>query len=395
MTRAPGPSTQPPSGSGRAELLDEAGSLAQIEPEWRALAEASGNAFVTPDWFHAWLAHYGEEAEPAVAAVRDGAGALTGVLPLVRLTAGRPRSLRFGGWNLGDHFHPVAAAGQEAAVAGAAASVLPLGSGESSALVLDNVDSESGWWQALEDGGPRNLSTYRVKDAVLPYAELPEGGWDAFLASKSRNFRRDLKRKLSRLEDAHELGFRRTETPAELAADLETLFKLHDLRWADSGGSTAAGDRTRAVLSDFAAAALERGWLRLWTLSLDGQPAAAAMLWRLGDRLAYYYTGFDPVLTREGVGFVVIAHALRAGIEEGASQFDMLLGDEDWKGRFSTGERRVSTVVLVSANSPARFLVSGETHLRRLAGRLPPRLERGVRSAGRAAAGLLPTVRRR
>src|SRR3712207_8266564 len=51
-----------------------------------------------------------------------------------------------------------------------------------------------------------------------------------------------------------------------------TLFRsrLHEARWAGRGGSGSLNARTRRFHEQFAALALERGWLRLWTLELDG-----------------------------------------------------------------------------------------------------------------------------
>ena len=66
----------------RTELLTEIGEVTALSAEWRPLAERRGNAFVTPEWFLAWLRHLGHGWEPHVAVVRTPRGTLRGLLPL-------------------------------------------------------------------------------------------------------------------------------------------------------------------------------------------------------------------------------------------------------------------------------------------------------------------------
>ena len=376
-----------------ADLIEDVEALAGIEDEWKHLAEIRGNAFVTPEWFTTWLSHHGDRADPAVVVARRDDGSLLGVMPFVRSHGERPRRIRFAGASLGDHFHPAAAAIDERAVAQATARALPPNRGYN-ALVLDNVDTGTAWSQELTEQSERRLVTRTVKGSVLPYTDLPRS-WEAFLETRSSNFRRDLRRRLRRLESSHTVGIRRTATDAELSTDLETVFRLHDLRWAERGGSSTSGPRTRAFLSAFAARALERGWLRLWTLTLDREPAAAYLQWRLGSRVAGYLTGFDPKFEREGVGFALTAHTIQAAIEEGADQFDMLLGDARWKARFSTGQREVSTLVVVPARHPVRLVVTAEVAMRRVVDGIPPAGQAVARSLASPIRRFLPTARRR
>jgi CelD/BcsL family acetyltransferase involved in cellulose biosynthesis len=106
-----------------AELAD-LGRLGPLEDEWRKLAEARGNAFLTPEWVGAWARHYGEEQTPFVPVLRGGDGALRGLLPLALPRSGHPRVCRIAGANLGDRFHPVCQASDEAEVAAAAGEAL-------------------------------------------------------------------------------------------------------------------------------------------------------------------------------------------------------------------------------------------------------------------------------
>ena len=374
----------------------DASALRGLEGEWRALAESRGNAFLTPEWFFSWHRHYGDRAEPAVTALRDRDGRLSGVLPLTISTSGRPRAVQFAASGLGDHFHPASPPALESMVASAAGRALFGHPRRWSTIVLENVDVGSGWWRALTDSSPVRLSSGSHARSVLPYARIAGCSWDEYLAARSRGFRSQLRRKMRALEDDHDVAFRRTDRAADVASDLSTLFRLHDARWAARPGvSSLSGDRPRAFHSDFAAAAFERGWLRLWFLNVDGVPVAAWYGWRIGERCAYYQAGLDPAFASYSVGFLLMAQAIKAAIEEGAGEFDMLLGDEAFKSRFADHRREVRTIVITRARHPARLLAASERALRHTARRMPERLRGPARRAARRFTRRLPGARRR
>ena len=112
---------------------------------------------------------------------------------------------------------------------------------------------------------------------------------------------------------------------------MRMYFHLHDKRFADRGGSSLSAERTRSFHREFAAAALEQGWLRLWFLELDGLPAAAWYGWRLGERYSYYNSGFDPAFAALSPGLVLISAVIESAFQEGAAEFDFLLGGESYK----------------------------------------------------------------
>src|SRR4051794_18097305 len=368
-------------GTDRIQLVTDLGEVKALADEWRQLAERRGNAFVTPEWFLAWLRRLGRDWEPCVAVVRAPDGALRGVLPLVGSGRNGPRALRF---PLGDRFHPVADAGDEEAVASAAAVALAEDPGVRS-ILLENVDADAGWWHALAEASPAPLAIVERGESVLPFVDLAGLSWDEFLAGRSRQLRSQLGRKLRSLRKEHDVLFRRTRRPDELAADLESLFRLHDARWAERPGSSAFSDSAiRSFHLDFAAAALERGWLRLAVMEVDGVPIAALYGWLIGGRRSYYQAGFDPAWSRRSPGFLLLAETVREAIEEGASEYDMLLGEEAFKRRFATSARAVRTVLLVPRGRPAHIRAAAGVGLRGAWRSLPSRPRASIkRLAGR------------
>jgi CelD/BcsL family acetyltransferase involved in cellulose biosynthesis len=170
---------------------------------------------------------------------------------------------------------------------------------------------------------------------------------------------------------------------------METFFDLHDRRFSGRGGSSLASDVARAFHADFAAAALERGWLRLWFLEFDGRPIASLYGWRVGDRYAYFNSGFDPGVARLRPGLVLLAGVIRSALEEGAAEFDLLLGDEAYKSRFAERARTVSDVTLARDLPHAASLVVGAEYGLRRVGRTIPASARRRLGLTRLARGSL------
>jgi CelD/BcsL family acetyltransferase involved in cellulose biosynthesis len=87
--------------------------------------------------------------------------------------------------------------------------------------------------------------------------------------------------------------------------------------------------------------------LRLWILELDGRPAAAWHGFRVGSVTDYYQAGRDPTYERLSVGFVLLAHTIRAAIEEGVAEYRLGRGAEPFKYRLTDADPGLQSVALV------------------------------------------------
>lgn len=298
--------------------------------ERRRLAEATSNVFATPEFHETWWRHFGGGRELRLTGVVADDGRLAGVLPLYLW---RPGVTRFIGHGGGDELGPLALDGDRAAVARAAARIAtPL-------VVCEHLRPE--WSDALgasvvlDEGSP-----------VLPVAA--HAGWDAYLATRSSNFRQQVRSRTRKLEQAHEVRYRLADERT-LADDLDTLFRLHRARWQRP---STFGAR-EAFHRDFARVALARGWARLVVLEVDERPAAAWYGFRFGEVDSYYQSGRDPEFERESVGLVLLAHTIRAAFEDGRREYRFLRGDEPYKGRFTDDDSYVVSSVAGSLAAPA------------------------------------------
>ena len=331
-------------------------SLDALRDPWERLAERSGNVFATWDWADAWWRAFGSGGELVVGECVTASGEAVAILPLHRVRYG----LRFVGNGPADELGPVCAPEDAPVAASALREPLerrPLGA---RMLLAERLRGDISWDGAL---GGRTLQ--RESSPALPFHGR---SWEEFLASRSRNFREQVGRRERKLAREHEIAFRLTEYPDRLEADFETLGRLHGARWG--GRSEAFGAQLASFHLDFARRALERGWLRLWTLEVDGSPAAAWYGLRFAGADSYYNGGRDPAWDSYAVGFVLLSHTVRDAFNSGMTEYRFLRGDEPYKDRFAEADAGVETR-LVGTGALGR-LAAGATA--RAAPRLPWRL---------------------
>jgi CelD/BcsL family acetyltransferase involved in cellulose biosynthesis len=310
--------------------LERLTSFDAVHVEWSALAGECGNIFSTPEWASTWWRHKGGEHAPLVFVCRTN-GTLEAVLPLY-LWASRPvRVARFIGHGPADQLGLVAPRSRRAVLAGALRSVCDVA--DIDLLVAELVSGAEAWSNEL--GPPLAVDS-------SPTISL-ERGWDEYLATRSANLRQQIRRRERKLSRDHRLRFRLAASAACLQDDLDLLFSLHAARW---NRGKSAFLRWEGFHREFAAVALERGWLRLWFLDLDDKPVAVWYGFRFAGVESYYQAGRDPERSDESVGFVLLAHTIREAARDGMREYRLLRGAEAFKRRFADADPGLETFAI-------------------------------------------------
>ncbi len=337
--------------------------LDAVRPEWDRLALRAGNVFGTWEWADAWHRHLAVGAALRIVVAREPDGTPLGLLPLYIVRRRPLKVIRIVGAGPADELGVLSAPKARDAAARAVADQVRLLIGPSGLFLGERIWAE----QAL--AAPLGAEVvHRNSSSVLALS----GSFEDFLASRSRNFRSQVHRYERGLMRDHRLAFRLTVEPETLQRDMQTLISLHEARWSGGGSTAFAGTHGRFHL-DFSRAALDRGWLRLWTMELDGRPVAAWYGLRYGDIETYYQAGRDPALDRLHVGFVLLCHTIRCAFEDGLREYRFGRGDESYKSRFAERDPGLDTLTI--ASGPGGHLATGA--LRRVL-KLRPRTRRAL-----------------
>lgn len=329
---------QPQSGRHDATLWVERLPVgAQELPQaWRALQSegAVGSPFLTWEWFSA-LADTPELSRSCAVLVTRREDEVVGLFPIELVAGpGRLRSVGCAGWRplAPDHLDVVARPEDREAVARAIVRRL------TEAVRWDLADFDG----LVPDGAlARSLAAILRPPRFLP--RPPEAVPVPFVcldgddvAEVRENVRRQVKRGVRAAERSGG-GSSVVSGPDRLVELLEELMRLHNRRFGDASAvfATPALRRFHALAARRLA---EAGMARMYRLVADGVDAGLlyVLLWE--NRAFYYQSGMVPE-AGHGPGRTVLGQAILSTAGEGFREFDLLRGDEPYKGRFATGTR--------------------------------------------------------
>jgi CelD/BcsL family acetyltransferase involved in cellulose biosynthesis len=374
-----------PSASARAllrvETIQDPQAFAALRDDWNGLlrTSASDTVFLTWEWLHTWWQHQAGDARLSIQLIRRGAELLA-IAPLVsrgRGALGVPRLSFLGTGRVGsDYLDLIVKAGAEdEATSRLSAHLLRLGARLDLAQLRIASSAAGRLARELRVSGcqVRVSGTHRC-----PYIDLGGGSFDAYLKSLGSEHRYNFQRKLRKLEAQPGFAFERVTSERRRRELLPVLFELHRQRWSERGGSDGlAGPGIQPFHEEWTRLALAQGWLRLFVLWLGGAPAAAFYGFRYGRVFSFYQSGFDERFAKHSVGLVSMGLAIRSAIEEGASEFDLLHGEEEYKSHWAKESRCLGRIVSFPKGPLGRLSWAGDAGfdcVRKLARKLPPRV---------------------
>lgn len=327
---------EPPGALGVEEVTTREG-LEALRPEWSALWERAPAAtpFQSPEWLLPWWRHFGGEGLWTLALRREGR--LVGLAPFFVHTDPEhgARQVTLVGNGPTDHLdlllHP------EIEREGGAAVLAHLAERRDAWDICDFRDLPAGS-ALLRAPLPAQVSGDEEEEEPCPTLVLPdsEERFPQLVPGKllgTLRYRRRRAEKLGevRFEEATE------ETVQEIFA---TLLRLHGARWAERGEEgVLRGPGVEAFHRDVLVGFLARGWLRLHALRVADRVVAVHYGFVARERGYSYISGFAPDFEKVSPGGLVVEHAIRDALRQGAREFDFLRGREPYKYAWGAVDR--------------------------------------------------------
>jgi CelD/BcsL family acetyltransferase involved in cellulose biosynthesis len=193
------------------------------------------------------------------------------------------------------------------------------------------------------EAGLARLSLLDLAQEECPYVDLPSDKsdgdrWELFLSEYSKKMRSNVRYYDRALDKIYEVDRRIASTPEEVDETFKSLLVLHQRRWNQRWLPGAFfAKSTQEFHSAVAPKLLERNWLRLHYLTLDGTTEAVLYCFSFNGVTSYYQGGFEPSLAKLSLGTVITGLAIRQALTDGNKTFDFLRGDEPYKRRWTKG----------------------------------------------------------
>lgn len=335
-------------------IIEDPERLSHLVDEWTDLLEHSEQdcLFLTPEWLTNWWRCFERDQWTLRVITIRRQSQLLGIAPLFSRprTIGEMMSHQFteflGTGVIGsDYLDFIVRRGEEAMVRVGLSEYFhhakPL-------ITLSHLPAHS----AEAEGVVKELDLrgWQIKRGVIetcPYITLRGHTWESYLDSLGANHRYNFLRRLKNLRKAGVVEFDVVEKEDQRRDRLQAFLSLHAFAWQERGGSQAMQTTQELAFHEaFSRTALERGWLRLFLLRVNGRPVGALYGFRRGPKFYFYQSGFDPAWRKHSVGLVTMGLAIKHALAEGVEEYDLLHGTEAYKFRWAKETRDLSRVHL-------------------------------------------------
>jgi CelD/BcsL family acetyltransferase involved in cellulose biosynthesis len=337
-----------------------------LEHAWDELVLASAHPlpFLSHAWLRTWWNHFGAGQEFRALVVEDGNAVLAGVPLALRRVRQLGVSVTLGeivgtgpvptrGMGLADKVDLVV----HAAAPAAALRIMDELTGlleRIDVLDLKGIEESSPLRSSLVDAADRPRRARTLDRSASPYLPLGQG-WEAYLASRTGNFRKHLRKYWRELAKLGEVEVARMEPGDDVDAWVADIVEVNALSWkATRGTNLFRHPRIRDFFRDLVCAMAPQGRLDLQRLRLGGTTAAYEFCFEFGRRLFSYNGSFRNDLAKPSPGTALTAEVIRSACERGITEYDMLRGEEGYKARWSDASRREVRILLPANRLRAR-----------------------------------------
>jgi CelD/BcsL family acetyltransferase involved in cellulose biosynthesis len=318
--------------------------LTALRDEWTELFHASSaNPFASWEWLHTWWRVFGQKRPVWILEARDRGDRLAGLICLAArpgMGGARRWTLLGNGITGADGLDALVRPGLAEPARLALAQAIAEGSSRWDSLDLEDLPCGSPTVQALRaallDRHARADVEFRF---VCPGFAL-RGTFAEHLQRMRR--RETYGRRVRWLEKQPGYAVDVVSDRQAAPAAMEDFLRLHHLRWEPEGGSYgiprgAAEDFHRAVAPLLA----DRGWLKLWRLSVEGRAVAAVYGIEVKGRFHYYQSGMDPDWAPRSPGLVLVGKTIEDAYARGLTDYDFLRGTEPHKLDWASDRREL------------------------------------------------------
>ena len=303
---------------------------------WDELAVASGLPYCSPDWMMSWWDNAAPEGSELRVAIAHDGQELLGIAPFfIKYRRGDIATMRLLGSGKSMPIEPLAKAGWAERLAPEFARILCDAWPLPDVITFEGISVTSPWPDLLRKEWPGSQRPWRYNDVSRPSPFVTtRGSFDDWFASKTKNFRQQMRRAQRQLEKKGAVSRLITDV-SELDDKLDSFARLHHQRWDKRGGSNALNSNMEAMLNDAGRKMIDKGRFQLWTIEAEGRDISSHLFIRAGDELAYWLGGFDAEWASHHPSMVGILSVVEHAFSTGVKRVNLGAGGRPYKYRFS------------------------------------------------------------
>lgn len=339
------------------ELINKASEFEGLRDEWTDILEksAANSIYLTNEWLHTWWQVYGGGSELFILTVRDDES-LVGIAPLmIRRYSLLPssafsiRQMEFLGVGevCSDHLDFIIKKGVEEDFFNAVFDFIIKSRDKWDFIKLTDIDKDSDSICYLEELSADHSLLHKNEDMIeCPYIMLP-GTVEEYRKSFRKKTQKKIRKYERRLRREFDLKLERIDSSDSLDDHLDELIRISRERWNKKGmGGSFSSQRLIRFSKKISRIFVEKGWLDLCFINLNGKKVAYFYSFRYNGRSYAYQTSFDPtsVHPRYSVGTVIVNYCIEHAIEEGYRELDWGRGADRYKMRYATGVKETVSV---------------------------------------------------
>lgn len=333
-------------------IRDEAGFVA-LKPVWDELLMLSSTHSPFQAWDYIWL--WWEECRAdfqlCIGVVRDDESKIVGIAPLVigKGADGTRQHLRHLGFMngmgevQGERLDLIVPAGLEGQVSPVLMTVVTESRHLWDVVRLNKLPTESlNYSYILSELRWAGSGTGVLNMTECRYIKLPTS-WDEYALRQSGNWRRKMRKRWEQLNEGRTLRAIQVGKDTPAAASIERFFELHALHFPE-GVSSFLREKSKRIHRRLMEQWLRDGRAVLSMIEADGEYIAGIYCLASGKEVLQYQLGWDPHYAKYGLGNLAMKWAVECSINSGATCYDLLPGDYEYKLQWCDDRRLVSDV---------------------------------------------------
>ncbi|MBN1540584.1 GNAT family N-acetyltransferase [candidate division KSB1 bacterium] len=173
-----------------------------------------------------------------------------------------------------------------------------------------------------------------------------------------------------RLLRRHSTKFERWSQLEQIETEIDRFFDLHQKKWLQEGKNGAFADpRKRLFYEILSRRMLEKNWLAMHSLRIDGEPIAYNYGLEYHNRFYGLQMAYDPEWKKLSVGWVLLYKTIENCIENGLQEIDTLIGTEPWKYELGSQNRHAMRLLVLQSKPLGRSYAQLVRAKRKMLGR--------------------------